>query len=111
MRHRHSEYMQWAKTQSRARFNLATSGVGPFPLREMPFDFSALEINGDNTYGYAPLKNAINALSFHSFVKTALQFKRKFWEEDEQIFGGITSGDAVASSVTKAQIQAAMPKG
>jgi aspartate/methionine/tyrosine aminotransferase len=59
MRHRHSEYMQWAKTQSRARFNLATSGVGPFPLREMPFDFSALEINGDNTYGYAPLKNAI----------------------------------------------------
>jgi aspartate/methionine/tyrosine aminotransferase len=51
--------MQWAKTQSRARFNLATSGVGPFPLREMPFDFSRLEINGDNTYGYAPLKNAI----------------------------------------------------
>jgi aspartate/methionine/tyrosine aminotransferase len=59
MRHRHSDYMQWAKTQSRARFNLATSGVGPFPLREMPFDFSRLEINGDNTYGYAPLKNAI----------------------------------------------------
>jgi aspartate/methionine/tyrosine aminotransferase len=51
--------MQWAKTQSRARFNLATSGVGAFPLREMPFDCSSLEINGDNTYGYAPLKNAI----------------------------------------------------
>jgi aspartate/methionine/tyrosine aminotransferase len=59
MRHRHSEYMQWAKTQSRARFNLATSGVGPFPLRAMPFDFARLEINGDNTWGYAPLKNAI----------------------------------------------------
>jgi len=59
MRHKHSEYMQWAKTQSRARFNLATSGVGPFPLREMPFDFTRLEINGDNTYGYPPLKNAI----------------------------------------------------
>jgi hypothetical protein len=51
--------MQWAKTESRARFNLATSGVGPFPLHEMPFDFASLEINGDNTYGYAPLKNAI----------------------------------------------------
>jgi aspartate/methionine/tyrosine aminotransferase len=51
--------MHWAKTQSRARFNLATSGVGPFPLREMPFDFATLEINGDNSYGYAPLKNAI----------------------------------------------------
>jgi aspartate/methionine/tyrosine aminotransferase len=59
MKHRHSEYMQWAKTQSRARFNLATSGVGPFPLREMTFDFAKLEINGDNTFGYAPLKNAI----------------------------------------------------
>ena len=59
MRHKHSEYMKWAKTQSRARFNVATSGVGPFPLREMPFDFSTLEINGDNAFGYAPLKNAI----------------------------------------------------
>jgi aspartate/methionine/tyrosine aminotransferase len=51
--------MQWAKAQSRARFNLATSGVGAFPLREMPFDFSKLEINGENTFGYAPLKDAI----------------------------------------------------
>jgi aspartate/methionine/tyrosine aminotransferase len=59
MRHKHSEYMHWAKTQSRARFNLATSGVGPFPLRDMPFDFASLEINGDNAFGYSPLKNAI----------------------------------------------------
>ena len=36
MRHRHSDYMHWAKTQSRARFNLATSGVGSFPLQELP---------------------------------------------------------------------------
>lgn len=59
MRHKHSDYMHWAKTQSRARYNLATSGVGPFPLREMPFDCAQLEINGDNMYGYAPLKRAI----------------------------------------------------
>jgi aspartate/methionine/tyrosine aminotransferase len=51
--------MHWAKTQSKARYNLATSGVGPFPLRELPFDFSCLEINGDNRYGYAPLACAI----------------------------------------------------
>ncbi|HYW45936.1 MAG TPA: aminotransferase class I/II-fold pyridoxal phosphate-dependent enzyme [Bryobacteraceae bacterium] len=51
--------MHWAKTQSKARFNLATSGVGHFPLRELPFDFSQLEINGDNKYGYAPLQAAI----------------------------------------------------
>ncbi len=60
MRHKQSEYMHWAKTQSRARYNLATSGVGPFPLRELPFDYSALEINADNSYGYAPLIAAIS---------------------------------------------------
>jgi len=59
MRHKHSEYMHWAKTQSRARYNLATSGVGPFPLRDLPFDFSRLEIHGENRYGYAPLQRAI----------------------------------------------------
>jgi len=51
--------MHWAKTGSRARYNLATSGVAAFPLRELPFDFSRLEINGENSYGYAPLAQAI----------------------------------------------------
>jgi aspartate/methionine/tyrosine aminotransferase len=50
--------MHWAKTQSRARFNLATSGVGAFPLAELG-TLPPLEINGDNSYGYAPLKQAI----------------------------------------------------
>src|ERR1039458_10228995 len=58
MRHKQSEYMHWAKTQSRARFNLATSGVGAFPLGELG-GLPPLEINGDNSYGYAPLKQAI----------------------------------------------------
>jgi hypothetical protein len=56
MRHKHSDYMHWSKTQSQARFNLATSGVGAFSLRELPVDFEKLEINGDNSYGYAPLQ-------------------------------------------------------
>lgn len=60
MRHRHSDYMYWAKTQSRARYNLATSGVGSFPLAELPLQ-PTLEINGDSTYGYAPLQRAIAA--------------------------------------------------
>ena len=51
--------MQWSKSSSRARFNLATSGVGAFPLRDLPIDLGALEINGDNSYGYTPLQNAI----------------------------------------------------
>lgn len=61
MRHKHSDYMHWSKTQSRARFNLATSGVASFPLRELPVDLNELEINGDDSYGYAPLQEAIAA--------------------------------------------------
>jgi len=56
--HKQSEYMHWAKTQSRARYNLATSGVGAFPLAELGA-LPPLEINGDNKYGYLPLKQAI----------------------------------------------------
>ena len=61
MRHKHSDYMHWSKTQSRARFNLATSGVAPFPLRDLPVNLKELEINGDNSYGCAPLQQAIAA--------------------------------------------------
>ena len=56
MRHKHSDYMHWSKTQSRARFNLATSGVAPFPLRDLPIDLKELEINGGDGYGYPPLQ-------------------------------------------------------
>jgi len=59
MRHKQSDYMRWSKTESRARFNLATSGVAAFPLRDLPLDLKTLEINGENSYGYAPLQNAI----------------------------------------------------
>ena len=56
---KHSEYMHWAKTRSHARFNLATSGVRPHPLRELQYSPQDLEINGDNSYGFLPLKQAI----------------------------------------------------
>src|SRR6266436_6163086 len=59
MRHRYSDYMHWSKTQGRARFNLATSGVAAFPLQELPVDLEELEINGENSYGYEPLQGAI----------------------------------------------------
>jgi aspartate/methionine/tyrosine aminotransferase len=61
MRHRQSDYMHWSKTQSRARFNLATSGVAPFPFRDLPVNLQELEINGENGYGYVPLQQAIAA--------------------------------------------------
>jgi aspartate/methionine/tyrosine aminotransferase len=61
MRHSHSDYMQWAKLHSTARYNLATSGVGAFPLRELGVTIDQLEINGYSTYGYTPLQEAIAA--------------------------------------------------
>jgi aspartate/methionine/tyrosine aminotransferase len=51
--------MHWAKTRSQARFNLATSGVGSFPLTGLKADLNTLEINGENSYGYKPLVSAI----------------------------------------------------
>jgi aspartate/methionine/tyrosine aminotransferase len=61
MRHKHSDYMHWSKTQSRARFNLATSGVASFPLRELPVKLETLEITGnkESGYGHPPLQRAI----------------------------------------------------
>ena len=60
MTHKHSDYMHWSKTQSRAPFNLATSGVAPFPLRKLPVQLDTLEINGnDDGYGHPPLQKAI----------------------------------------------------
>ena len=41
----------------------------------------------------APMKAAIDAVPYAAVVKTGLQFKRRFWEEDEQIFGGISYTD------------------
>ena len=38
----------------------------------------------------APMKAAIDAVPYAAAVKFGLQFKRRFWEEDEQIFGGIS---------------------
>src|SRR5213080_3393382 len=61
MTHKHSDYMHWSKTQSRARFNLATSGVAPFPLRELPVHLETLEINGYDGYAHPPLQEAIAA--------------------------------------------------
>ncbi len=62
--HKHSDYMEWSKTRSRARFNLATSGVASFPLRELPVELETLEINGGSSYtgyGYPPLQKVIAA--------------------------------------------------
>jgi monoamine oxidase len=39
------------------------------------------------------MTDAINAVPYSANTKVGLQFKRRFWEEDEQIYGGITYTD------------------
>ena len=41
----------------------------------------------------APMAAAIQAIPYESSVKIGLQFKRRFWEEDERIYGGISYTD------------------
>ncbi len=39
------------------------------------------------------LASAVSAVPYAASVKVGLQFNRRFWEEDEQIYGGITYTD------------------
>src|ERR1700716_4721645 len=41
----------------------------------------------------APIKKAMAAVPYTPSVKLGLQFKRRFWEEDEAIYGGISYTD------------------
>ena len=54
-----SAYMQWAKTHLQARFNLASSGLEPYPLAKLPVKIEDLEITGPSFYGYEPLQKAL----------------------------------------------------
>ena len=50
-------------------------------LREIPADFSA------------PVREAVNAVPYMPTGKIGLNFKRRFWEDDDRIFGGISWTD------------------
>ena len=40
-----------------------------------------------------PMAEAIAAVPYAASVKVGLQFRRRFWEEDDRIYGGITATD------------------
>jgi aspartate/methionine/tyrosine aminotransferase len=54
-----SQYLQWVKTRKPARFNLAASGVLPYPLIQLGARIEDIEINGPGLYGFEPLQEAI----------------------------------------------------
>lgn len=51
--------MEWVKTQTGVKFNLANSGVKGYSLKDLGVDFSEFELSGPGAYGYPPLKSAI----------------------------------------------------
>ena len=58
-RAKRSEYIEWAKTSSQARFNLATSGVIHYPMAELGAAIEDIELSGPSWYGYEPLQQAL----------------------------------------------------
>lgn len=54
-----SDYIEWAKTRSQARHNLATSGITSVPIAEFPLRIGDLEITSPGGYGYEPLQQRI----------------------------------------------------
>jgi monoamine oxidase len=46
------------------------------------------------------MQAAIAAVPYHSAIKVGLEFKRRFWEEDEQIFGGISFTDLPITNIS-----------
>jgi len=56
-----SGFIDWAKTRSHARFNLATSGILSYSLRELGVSLDDIELSGPSFYGYEPLQHALAA--------------------------------------------------
>jgi aspartate/methionine/tyrosine aminotransferase len=54
-----SEYLEWAKLRSHAKYNLATSGLDGYPLANLPVKIEDLEISAAGSYGYPPLQERL----------------------------------------------------
>src|SRR5438477_9419709 len=62
-----SEFMHWAKTRPKVKYDLALSGILNLPFRELEINPNQLELHGNNAYGYGPL---LEALARHRQVPT-----------------------------------------
>jgi aspartate/methionine/tyrosine aminotransferase len=60
-----STYMQWAKNRPKVTYDLALSGILNLPFPELEATIDDIDLNGDNSYGYGPL---VDALSWHCAV-------------------------------------------
>jgi hypothetical protein len=60
-----STYMHWAKTRARVKYDLALSGILNLPFADLDAKIEDIDLNGDNSYGYRPL---VDALAAHAKV-------------------------------------------
>src|SRR5690349_2977815 len=60
-----STYMQWAKNRPKVTYDLALSGILNLPFPELEATIDDIDLNGDNSYGYGPL---VDALAQHCHV-------------------------------------------
>src|SRR5882672_7905315 len=56
-----STYMHWAKMRPKVKYDLALSGILNLPFTELDAKIEDLDLNGDNSYGYRPLVEALAA--------------------------------------------------
>ena len=54
-----STYMQWAKKRPKVKYDLALSGILNLPFPELEARIEDVDLNGENSYGYAPLVDAL----------------------------------------------------
>jgi len=53
--------MQWAKKRPKVKYDLALSGILNLPFAELEATIEDIDLNGDNSYGYRPLVEALAA--------------------------------------------------
>lgn len=51
--------MQWAKQRPKVKYDLALSGILNLPFPELEARIEDIDLNGDNSYGYQPLVEAL----------------------------------------------------
>jgi aspartate/methionine/tyrosine aminotransferase len=56
-----SIYMNWSKTRPKVKYDLALSGIFNLPFPELEATIDDVDLNGDNSYGYGPLVDALAA--------------------------------------------------
>jgi aspartate/methionine/tyrosine aminotransferase len=57
-----SQYMYWAKTRPKAKYDLANSGLTNYPIENLYSRLKDVHFTGKSEYGYPPLINKISKL-------------------------------------------------